>query len=176
MRYWLTAMRGLKGCALILALAGCNAAPEHRITSARIVRDPNPALEVAWTAHLTPTMLTALDHGIPLVLAFELRAAGGPHERRHLLLRYAALTQQYEWIDRELGINRHFARRSLLLAALDRVRLPLSPRWRAVRAGQALSLTLELDTNALPGPLRLPAQWDTRWQLHVPEWRWTESG
>jgi hypothetical protein len=174
------ARNSLLWCKLVVLVGmstGCAQREPSYIINARIVQDDLPTLEVRMFAAFTTTMLDALDHGVVLVLRFDLSSDEPDRkhqEIRHLELRYMPLIEQYQLKDREFNTVRNFSRRGLLLANLDHVRLPLSIEWKKLTPVRRLSLTYELDIDALPGPLRLPAQWNTQWQLHAPQWQWTE--
>ena len=162
-----------------LLVAACSAREDGahaEIRAATIAREPAPALVADLRLSFSPAMLEALDRGIALRLALRLsgRGAGGNVElERGLKLRYLPLAQQYQLAE-ESGVARSFARRSQLLAALDRVRVPLPPEW--AQPFDSYALELELDTSALPGPLRLPALYEPAWRLSTPVYRWPARG
>lgn len=158
---------------LALLLAACgHPASALRIDAANLKRDGEPTLEVDLDLALAPTLVEALDRGIPLTLRFDL-AGGGHRVERHLRLRYLPLVDQYQLHDVERADARGFARRAQLLAALDRVRLPLDPGW--TDAPDDLVLVVALDRSTLPAALRLPALVDREWQLAGSEHRWTSA-
>jgi hypothetical protein len=157
-----------------LLLAACHGG--GTIEAARIDEDATPALDARLKLAPTADLLAALDHGVPLVLRVDLRARGEGldlHAVRRIELRFRPLSRQYAWTDLDSGDVRTFARRPLLLAALDRVRLPLDPAFADLPAGTRLTLALSLDVDALPPPLRLPALFSPRWRLAPPEHAWT---
>ena len=172
----------LQGCVIVAALAGCDAggdAPSAAISGARLAGETLPVLEAEVDLLWSQTMLEALDRGIPLRLRFELAAPGASpplQARRELQLRYLPLAHRYEVRDLQTGSARSFPRRPQLLAALDRIRLPLGVEWDPLRAGGALRLDLALDHGALPGPLRLPALFSTQWRLASGEYAWRNPG
>ncbi len=160
-------------------LVGCGArdadAPHAEIVAARLTSAPDPVLEADLRLRFSRPMLDALDRGIPLVLRFDLHGAGRDaslSERRALELRFLPLAQQYRMRDTATGSQRTFARRTQLLAALDRARLPLSDGWRALATDGRLRLRCTLDASALPGPLRLPALFARDWRLATEEFAW----
>jgi len=167
---------------MAVALAACtqgSGAPTATISAARLAGDDNPVLEAELELRWSPAMLEALERGIPLRLRFELAGENGGsrlHAQRELQLRYLPLARRYEVRDLQTGSARSYPRRPQLLAALDRVRLPLADEWQALRAGGALSLALELDHAALPGPLRLPALLSAQWRLASGEYAWRNAG
>ncbi|HET6604702.1 MAG TPA: DUF4390 domain-containing protein [Xanthomonadaceae bacterium] len=120
-------------------------------------------------------MLEALDRGIPLRLGYRVHwcAEGGrAPESRVLEMRYFPLSRHYELREDHSGSRRTFARRSALLAALDRVRLSLSPP-----PGCGARIAVALDLTSLPTPLRFPAFLEpSQWRLVSPEYAWNGNG
>lgn len=130
------------------------------------------------------TLLDGLDHGIPLVFDISLSAqAPGrlglqanlaqQHWRREL--RYFPLTRRYQLRDPD---NLHaaaaapsYAVRALAIAALADLRLPLDPALAAAPA-QRYVLRIDLERDALPGALRLPALFDADWRLSTGNHAW----
>src|SRR5688500_11336533 len=159
---------------LPLALAGClGATPERaRIVAARLVDDAGrPELEVTQELRFSRTMREALAHGIPLRLVYVLQGCGAD-SLQALSLRYVPLTRHYELQREGDTLARSFARRSALLASLDRVRLPLPsvppPACRGV-------ITVALDLTTLPTPLRFPAFLRrAEWRLVSPPVAWPD--
>jgi hypothetical protein len=166
-------MRRIVLLAFAIALAACGTRPELTIERARVSTGDTPALEAELKLALGPTLEEALARGIPLTLRLQLSAHTASDVRRserHLVLRYLPLAQRWQLLDREQASARSFARRTQLLAALDRVRLPLDPAWR--EAARAYTLEIALDRDALPGTLRLPALVAPAWRLSAPSYRW----
>lgn len=160
---------------VLLALAGCGLGetPERaEILEARVLERAG-AIELGQRLVLSPTMLDALENGIPLRLGYRIDGcvSGGVPRGFALELRYRPLARQYELRGAD-GELRHFGRRSALLAALDRVRLPLPG---AADCGGRASVALDLV--ALPTPLRFPALMrPEEWRLVSPEYAWTSRG
>jgi hypothetical protein len=127
-------------------------------------------LEISQRLRLSPTMLEALDSGIPLRLAYRFDwCKGAMLEGRSLQLRYAPMSGRYELSGVD-GPDRRFSQRSALLAALDRVRLPLAS---APPADCTLRAEVALDLTALPTPLRFPALLEPdQWRLVSPIKQW----
>ena len=162
--------------ALAALLPGCGvgASPRAEITRAALIADPAPALEAELVLVLSRDMLDALEQGIPLVLELALEghdSGAALSVARTLKLRYLPLARRWQLIDGG-GAERHFARRAQLLAALDRVRVPLPAEWLALRDDGTFRLTLSLDTAALPGPLRLPALLRRDWRFPSTTYAW----
>ena len=161
-----TAVRGALAAVLLL-LGGCGLGetPE-RATLLRV--EPvaaGTALEVTQRLRLSPTMLQALERGIPLRLAYHIEwcaASGRRPQGAALELRYLPLSRHYELRTVPSGTPQRFARRSALLGALDRVRLPLE--LAAADCGGRVAVALDL--TALPTPLRFPAFLEpAQWRL-----------
>jgi hypothetical protein len=169
-------MRWLSLFAAVLLLAGCHGGGS--IDSARIVRVPEPVLDAGLRLQPTAQMLEALDRGVTLTLRLRLRASfpGGELDSvRRIGIRYLPLAQQYQLTDLDTQAARNFPRRAQLLAALDRVRLPLDAQWAGLPIDAVCRLSLALDIDALPATLRLPALLSADWRLDPQEFRWTSG-
>ena len=147
--------------ALLSLLGGCRGETPERATilDVQLLDTPaGPQLEVTQHLRFSPTMLDALSSGIPLRLLYGIEACGR---------RYAALTHSYE-LRQQTG--RFFDRRSAMLAALDRVRLPLPESPPANCSGR---IALSLDLTSLPTPLRFPALLQPdHWRMVSPPATW----
>jgi hypothetical protein len=166
--------------AFVALLAACarEPAPAATVRAAEVIADPAPVLTATLELRLSATMLEALERGIPLRIAFALRREGGDatlRARPALELRYAPLAQQF-LLEDDSGTTRSFARRTQLLAALDRVRLPLPTEWAKVPQDARYSLSVRLDDAALPGPLRLPALVSHDWRISSEVFGWHAPG
>ena len=139
------------------------------------------------TAHLqwqpSEAVLDALDHGIVLDFVVDLRAYGPAHlgwrstlarAERHIELRYFPLSRRYQLRDLDRGDTRSYAARSLLLAALEDLRLELPEPWQR-SAASGFALRVELDRDRLPGALRLPALLRPDWRLSSGDYQWQPS-
>lgn len=159
--------------AMALAVsAGCADPPERaHILAARTLQGVDGLhLELTQEIELSQAMRDALDHGIPLRLAYRIQVCG-QHRERALWLRHAPLNRQYEMQREGDAEVRGFARLPALAAALDRVRLPLDLPADARCDGRA---EVRLDLAALPTPLRFPAFFEPeQWQLASPPFAWT---
>ncbi len=118
-------------------------------------------------------MLEALDAGIALRFNYAIAACDDSQLTSTAIeLSYSALTRRYS-LRGGAGEQRYFVRRSGLLAALDRIRLPLESVSALRCAG---SVRLALDLAALPTPLRLPALLlPGDWQLISPPFAWSAA-
>lgn len=143
-----------------LLLAACGGATPSRLRAARIEAGSPALLALDLDLALPAPLLEALDHGVPLTLAVEVRGSDATRGHATLTLSQQPLTGQYALDD---GRNlRVYARRAQLLAALDHLRLPLD----AAPAGPP-RVRVTLAADRLPGPLRLPALLDPDWQIDL---------
>ncbi len=160
--------------ALLAAFAGCGGpTPERaRISRAQPVASVDgAALELVQQLQFSAPMLAALDAGVPLRFVYTIETCGSPQPRVAIDLSYSPLTRRYTLAGG--GEPRRFGRRSALLAALDRVRLPLAD---STALGCSGSVQLAFDVAALPAPLRLPALLSPAdWQLVSPTVRWSTA-
>ncbi|MBS0590835.1 MAG: DUF4390 domain-containing protein [Proteobacteria bacterium] len=141
------------------------------------------ALSVRLDWQPNEALLDGLDHGIPLVFDIDLSAqAPGLLGRERTVaaqrwrreLRYFPLTRQYqlrEGNSARRGPVRSYSVRALVIAALADLRLPLDPALLAAPA-QRYVLRIDLDRDALPGALRLPALFDANWHLSTGNHTW----
>jgi hypothetical protein len=154
-------------------LAGCLGSTPDRatITDVRLLDAPGGrVLEVTQRLQLSRTMHDALASGIPLRLVYRIDACDGSRQGVRIDLRYVALTRSYEMRRSGETAVRRFDRRSAMLAALDRVRLPLAGPVDADCSGR---LGVALDLTSLPTPLRFPALLDPgQWRLVAPTVTW----
>ena len=129
-----------------------------------------PWIELDQRLRFSPTLIEALDNGIPLQLGYRFDWCEGAHSQgAPLQLRYAPLSAHYELVG-IAGPSRRFAQRAALLAALDRVRLPLA---KAPPLDCALVAEVALQLTALPTPLRFPALFEPdQWRMVSAETRW----
>jgi Domain of unknown function (DUF4390) len=181
MRLWTNALS-----IFVLAIAGCAAArdplPELAIRSAALSAQSDGAvlrMNLDWRP--SAAMLDALDHGIALDLRVQLSVLGAPRWgwrpdlaalTRHLQLRYYPLSRQYQLRESGGGEVRSFAARAALIAALENLRLPLSVSTLTLEQAASYRLRVGLDTDALPGALRLPALIDPAWRMRSADFAW----
>lgn len=180
MRFW-------KNIASLLAatlLAACSTASDDarlRIRSADIGQGVLTA-RLQWQP--SGAVLDALEHGIALDFVVDVRAYATrrfgwnstlARARRHLELRYFPLSRRYQLRDVDGGETRTYAARSLLLAALEDLRLTLPDDWPAANAA-GYTLRIDLDPERLPGALRLPALLRAGWRLSSGDYAWPAAG
>ncbi|MCX7557609.1 DUF4390 domain-containing protein [Xanthomonadaceae bacterium JHOS43] len=157
---------------MLTALAACTDPPEraHIIAARTLPGVDGLHLELTQQIELSGAMRDALDHGIPLRLLYRIDACHQPRQRA-LWLRHAPLNRQYEMQREGDSEVRGFARLPALVAALDRIRLPLDLPADARCDG---SVAVQIDLAALPTPLRFPAFFDPgEWQLVSAPFTWT---
>ena len=177
---WSKSIASALAFATLAACAAGGASAPLRIRSAEIDG-------AVLTTHLnwqpSTIVLDALDNGIVLDFAFELRAYGAAHfgwrrtlaqAERHVELRYFPLSRRYQLRDLDRGETRSYAARSLLVGALEELRLDLPADWAAAGA-RGFALRVELDRERLPGALRLPALLSADWQMSG-EFSWPVAG
>lgn len=166
-------------------LAGCGmdgrvGDPQLEIAAARVEQRVDGVWLVADCAwRPSATMLDALDHGIALTLKLRVIAEASPRfgwhaglgvSERRIELRYFPLTRQYQWRDLDRGTLRSFDVRASAFAALEKLEFPLTD-WNDADAAR-YRLVVELDTDALPGALRLPALVRGDWRQPRAERTW----
>lgn len=155
---------------LVLLAACAGETPERAQIAAVAVRDSGAGLvlEIEQQLQLSSTMLEALANGIPLRLAYAMDC-GAWHSSHYMELRYAPLQRAYA-LHSPGSPTRRFGRRSALLAALDRIRLPLA---EGLPEGCQGSVLVALDLTSLPTPLRFPALLRPEdWRLVSPRAAW----
>ena len=136
-------------------------------------------IELRLETRFTPELLAALDQGIPLTLRIALELDDGRvriDSTRHLELSYSPLSARYRLRETESGAERSFGYRALLLAALDRVTVPLPPEAEALGPGTQARVRITLPGASLPAPLRLPALWAPQWRVAAADLRFRARG
>jgi hypothetical protein len=173
MRLWKSIL-SLIGCA---ALGACARTPGALDVRAASLHADTLNVQVGW--HPDASVLDALDHGIPLdfVVAIRAQTHGAlgwrqtvAVQQRRLQLRYYPLSRKYQLLDVDLARSRTYTTRSLALAALEDLRLPM-PAW-SPSAAVDFELDITLDRSALPGALRLAALLRPAWWLSSGEYTW----
>ena len=174
MRLW----RNITSVSVCAVLAACAQAPDA--LSVRSASIDAGVLSTQFVWQPDANVLDALDHGIALDFTVTLQAQTNATlgwrrtlrtQRRHLQLRYYPLTRQYQLRDLDRGQTRSYAARSLALAALENLRLPL-PGWQVPDA-RRYQLRITLNRNALPGALRLPALLRPAWHISSGDYVWS---
>lgn len=168
---------------LALLLAGCvgpGRDDDNRLSirSADVVESTTgPVLDISLDCHLGPKLRDALDHGTTLTLALRLRSNDGHVDiLRRVEMRYFPLSRRYVLRDRERSdVLRSAVAPAYLVDALAALRLPLDRELDSVKPGRQWRVDVELDHQALPGALRLPALLSRDWRLRAEDHRWTAS-
>ena len=156
---------------MVLLAAGCSSgeSPQRaQLSSVRAISGgiSGAELDIVQRLRFSEPMLAALDAGIALPLDYRIDACDGRERSLHRIdLRYAPLTRRYE-MRLGSGEARRFVRRSALLAALDRIQLPLESTDSLNCSG---TLEMSLRIAGLPAPLRIPAM------LQPDQWRFETS-
>lgn len=160
---------------LLPLLAGClGRTPERaRILEAHVTGEGVARqLEVTQQLRFSAKMREALEHGIPLRLGYRGEACGREFYQV-IALQYSPLNRHFELHRPGETQARTFARSGALLAALDRVRLPIGAGFPGGCTGQ---LTVGLDLTSLPTPLRFPAFLQPGdWRMVSPPATWSTS-
>ena len=157
---------------LLCTLTGClrDTPDRARIVSTQVQRTVDgAALEVTQELRFSQTMRDALQNGISLRLIYHVRGCG-IEQAAVLRMRYTPLSRHYELQQEGAASVRRFARIGGMLAALDRIRLPLQ---RAPAQDCSGTVMVALDLTSLPTPLRFPAFLDAdEWRLVSPVVSW----
>lgn len=156
-------------------LAGClGQTPERaRILEARISDEgASRQLEITQRLRFSDKMREALEHGIALRLTYLIDACGY-QVFQSVDLSYSPLNRHYELHRPGEAQPRTFARSGALLAALDRVHLPVAG---IVADGCQGEVRVGLDLTSLPTPLRFPAFLQPEdWRMVSPPTAWSTS-
>ena len=177
--------RALVALVLACAIAGCGALAAQQpgtlvIRNARVAGTSDaPMLEIGIDCKLSGPMQDALDHGIPLTFRIRIDASrwhllpSAARAEQRIELRYFPLSRRYQVRDLDAPIDvRSFATPGNLFASLNAMRLPLPQEFATLASGVAVRIGVALETESLPGALRLPAVFEPAWQLASPEYTW----
>jgi len=180
---WRSFINILFPIAVAMAASACARATDDSRFAVREAAIAGGALSVRLDWQPNDNLLDGLDHGIPLVFDITLSAqAPGrlgwegnlAQQRWRRELRYFPLTRQYQLREADGAHGtptRSYSVRALLIAALADLRLPLDPAVSAAPA-QRYVLRIDLERDALPGALRLPALFDSDWRLSTGNYAW----
>ncbi|MCX8048533.1 MAG: DUF4390 domain-containing protein [Methylohalobius sp.] len=172
----------------ILALWASLAAADYGFTVryARLTRYPDAlALTAMIDYRFSQAMIDALEAGVPLTLTvktriYQPRLVWDKLLWRHDLdfkIQYYPLAKIYRVIDESNNFQRSFAQLEAALEALgklDGIVLPMTED-RFLSPGCYAELTVKLNLNRLPWPLRVPAYFSPKWRLRSPPYRWPLS-
>jgi hypothetical protein len=161
--------------ALLPLLAGClGQTPERALILEAHVAGEGAArqLEVTQQLRFSTKMRDALEHGIPLRLTYRIEACDVTLYR-NIGLQYSPLNRHFELHRPGETQARTFTRSGALLAALDRVRLPIGDSFAPGCSGRVV---VGLDLTSLPTPLRFPAFLQpSDWRMVSPPAAWSTS-
>ncbi|MFN5746619.1 MAG: DUF4390 domain-containing protein [Methylococcaceae bacterium] len=131
-----------------------------------------------------PPAIEALENGIPLTLAVNLIIRRErpfwldetiANERRLIEIRYHPLAKSFQITDQASGAAQNFASLSTLLDTLNHLR-----GWSVLADDQLnpataylASLSISLDIESLPLPLRAVAYLSPEWHLSSPAYEWS---
>lgn len=171
MRLWKKAISIL----VCSVLSACAHAPGSFVVRFAALDAGTLTLRCTWQPQAQ--VLDALDHGIelPFVITVQALRPGDfglqtARISRHVQLRYFPLSRQYQLRDVEDAMTRSFAARTLALAAMENLRLPL-PGFDSSGATH-LRVRITLERDALPGALRLPALLQSAWRVDSGDFVW----
>lgn len=158
--------------ALVATMVACSGQRESAIEFSRLVAidtADGPRLEVDQRMTLSPAMVDAISHGVALVFDYRLRDCHGRVSHARVEVMQRQVDRRFLLTDPE-GRVREFASLSGLIAATDRLRLPIPTMPEADCHG---TLRAALDLTSLPLPLRFPAFFrPTAWRLVTAEQPW----
>lgn len=172
---------------IILLCAACTAPPEDARGLALLQPEPRWAngsleIETALSVDLGPAAIEALEHGVPLTLVITTRTARGPlwfvprpEIHRHALeIRYLPLSRHWHLHDKTTGDEISFPRLWMLTESLAEPRRIATGLSREALDGRSwkVQIRAELDLNALPSPMRLPARFSPQWRLSSSRHTW----
>jgi hypothetical protein len=168
--------------AAIVLLSGCGTLLQQTsgtlgVRNAQLLTVAGSAvLELGLDCRLSGPMQDALDHGIPVTFAIDVRAGEWPRTRaratRRVELRYFPLSRRYQLREADTDDVRSFASQAYLVAALGSLRLALPATFAQLPTGTTLHVQAAIDPAALPGALRLPALFEPAWQLASADTVW----
>ncbi|QJD29141.1 DUF4390 domain-containing protein [Methylococcus geothermalis] len=171
--------------ALLAPVAGWNAEPGFTVRRAELFRheDRSWALDADIDYHFSETAIEAMHNGVPLVLVMRLRVKRVRPwwwdepviaENHRRTIRFHPLARAYQLTRAESGITENFASLRALLEELGETRnLPVGA-MKALAGGEyraALSVTLDIES--LPLPLRPTAYLSPQWHLNSPWFQWS---
>jgi len=130
-----------------------------------------------------PPAIDALERGVPLTLAVKLVIRRLRHfwfddivinEERKIQIRYHPLAQSFQIVEVKSGATQNFTGLTALLDTLSRLR-----GWEIASMNNFKpeehyegSLSVHLDIESLPLPLRAQAYLSPRWHIHSPVYSW----
>ncbi|UZR27845.1 DUF4390 domain-containing protein [Methylococcus mesophilus] len=170
---------------LLAPIAGWSAEAGFIVRRAELFRheDRSWGLDADIDYHFSETAVEAMHNGVPLTLVMRLRVKRVRpwwwdetliSENHRRTIRFHPLARAYQLTRAESGVTENFASLHALLEELGRIRnLPVdAPRTLAGGEYRA-SLSVTLDIESLPLPLRPTAYLSPQWHLNSPWFRWS---
>lgn len=187
--------KGLKPllAVLVLLYAGCSLVSDmdqngFEVIEARLSRTGTLCLvDANLDHHFSSTVIEALEQGVPLTLVrhFKLNRIRNfwPDEElvsvsRRIHLSVHPKTRAYRIVYSDTGVIENFASLTTLIEYLDSIRdwpITTPNYWHPDQTYQA-SLSITLDIEALPLPLRPIAYLSPDWHLESPPYLWRVAG
>jgi hypothetical protein len=169
---------------LLYALDGFGADYGFRVLNAELVPVAEQyVLNADVDYRFSEAAIDALEHGVPLTLVIRFKIQRHRDywldetvlsESRRFRIRYHPLAKSFQIIHESSGVPRNFASLTALLEAMGEIR-----EWRVLpvdrlQTGQEYwaNLSVNLDIEALPLPLRPVAYVSPSWYLGSPWFRW----
>ncbi|MDD2768679.1 MAG: DUF4390 domain-containing protein [Methylococcus sp.] len=183
-------MNRLVACLALFGLAaptgGWGEEPAFQVRRAELFRheDRSYALDADIDFHFNDTAAEALRNGVPLTLVMHLRVRRSRawwwdetvvDQDWRRTVRFHPLARAYQLTEEESGVTENFAGLHTLREALGRVRnlpvRPLPPPASGQNYHAALSVALDIE--ALPLPLRPTAYLSPQWHISSTWFRWS---
>lgn len=179
LRRWITTL------CLLVAGIGPGSAAGFTIQKAELFQreDFTYALDATVEYHFSDAAIDALRNGVPLTLVYRLKIQRvrpfwwDPtvfETSWHWVLRFHPLARVYQWTSVEAGSSRNFAGLNTLLATIGNIRnLPIAADRLEANATYHAALSVALDIESLPLPLRLLAYLSPQWHLSSSWFQWS---
>lgn len=180
LRRWIVAL------CLLVAGVGPGTAAGFTIQKAELFRheDLSYALDATIEYRFSDVAIDALRNGVPLTLIYRLKIQRvrafwwDPtvfDASWHWILRFHPLARVYQWTSVEAGSTRNFASLNTLLATIGSIRnLPIAATDRLeANTTYHAALSVALDIESLPLPLRPLAYLSPQWHLSSPWFQWS---
>lgn len=146
--------------------------------------DRTYALDADINYHFSDTAIDALQNGVPLTLIIRLRVKRIRNwwwdetvisENRQRVIRFHPLARAYQLTTTESGVTENFASLNTLLHALGRIRNSPVDAAGKLTTGEyyRAALSVALDIESLPLPLRPTAYLSSQWHLNSPWFQWS---
>ena len=179
--------RWLRLCLMSLVMAGGGASSNDEFSIRRAVLYPSGshyALDADITYDFSATAIEALENSVPLTIVLQCKIERERSYlwnqtvidyRRRMQVRYHPLGQLYQMTSEDREASQRYASLRSLLTALGTIRgLPIVPEDR-IEAGETYraGLSVWLDIESLPLPLRPAAYLSSSWYLSSATFQWS---